>query len=72
MSVRSSDMTKRHGFHITRDKTSLLMRNPCSFKGDRIMRYLLFSTLKEEKVRCSPSGPDMPFRGCCPRHCYRI
>jgi hypothetical protein len=26
-------MVKLQGFHITRDKTSLLMRNPCSFKG---------------------------------------
>jgi hypothetical protein len=30
MSLHSPVIMKRHGFHITRDKTSLFMRNPCN------------------------------------------
>lgn len=36
MSWRSPDIMKLQGFHIIRNKTSLLMRNPCSFKGEEI------------------------------------
>lgn len=30
MSLHSPVIMKRHGSHITRDKTFLFMRNPCS------------------------------------------
>ncbi|GAK54971.1 hypothetical protein U27_01802 [Candidatus Vecturithrix granuli] len=54
---RLSGLMELYGFHIIRKKISLLMRNPCSFKGVAMS----FGSPGTMNIRCTAK---LQFRGC--------